>query len=72
LVKNMMELEMNLKRVEIERRAMERSPDARRWFEKEVEEANPEPNEHGRHGLAERLFEEMVRARAALGAFLIR
>jgi len=67
----MMELEMNLKRVEIERRAMERSPDARRWFEREVEDANLGPSDHNIK-LSERIFDEMVRAKAAMSIFLLR
>ena len=67
----MWETEANLKRVEIERIAFERNAGTRRWLEREVEEANPEPRER-EHGIAERVFEEMAMIRATLGAFLIR
>jgi hypothetical protein len=67
----MWETESNLKRVEIERRAFEMNAEAGRWFEREVEEANPEPSER-ELGIAERVFEEMAMIRATLGAFLIR
>lgn len=68
-VKNMMELEMNLKRFELETRTIAKTLEMRRRFEEEVEEANPESKESG-FNLPMRVFEKMVRTRATLSAFL--
>ena len=68
-VKNMMELEMNLKRFELETRTIAKTLEMRRRYEEEVEEANPESKE-SRLTLPIKVFEKMVRTRATLSAFL--
>ena len=68
-VKNMMELEMNPKRFELEMRTMAKTLEARRRYETEAEEESPEAEEH-RRTLPMRVFERVMRARASLSTFL--
>ena len=69
-VKNMMELEMNPKRFELEMRTISKTLEMRRWHDEEEEGANPGAHESG-PSLPLRIFEKMIRAKATLGTFLI-